>query len=81
MVERIAAGGAQTMRDARLPAKLVDFKGLKSIFSIWYSRSQLSRLEQEGQFPKRVTLGAHRAAWVEHEIIAWASAREAAKNS
>ena len=57
------------------PTKLVDFKGLKAIHGIYFSRTHLSRLEIKKQFPKRVTLGANRVAWVESEIIAWAAAK------
>ena len=57
------------------PTKLVDFKGLKAIHGISFSRTHLSRLENVKQFPKRVTLGAKRVAWVESEIIAWAAAK------
>lgn len=68
------------MKETARPTKLVDFKGLKEFHGVCYSRSHLFRLEQERRFPKRVTLGAHRVAWVETEIIEWAAALIAARD-
>lgn len=36
-----------------------------------YCRQQIKRLEDEGKFPKRVTLGKHRVAWVLEEVEQW----------
>jgi prophage regulatory protein len=63
------------------PTKLVDFKGLKEKHGIYFSRTHLSRLEIEKEFPKRVILGAKRVAWVESEIVAWAAAKIAARDA
>ena len=40
-----------------------------------YSEGHIWRLEQAGKFPRRVRLGANRAAWVEAEINEWISAK------
>lgn len=40
-----------------------------------YSRVQLWRLERQGNFPRRVKLGANRIAWVEAEIDDWIADR------
>lgn len=36
-----------------------------------YSPAHIDRLEAAGLFPKRVTLGQARVAWVEEEVDAW----------
>jgi prophage regulatory protein len=35
---------------------------------IYYSKTQLWRLEKAGMFPKRVKIGSYRHGWVESEI-------------
>ena len=55
--------------------KLVSKKELKSVYGIPYHPSHIARLEGEGQFPKRVTLGACRVAWVAEEVEAWIEER------
>lgn len=62
------------------PRKLVDFKGLKAKYGIPFSRTHLANLERQEKFPKRVSLGAHRVAWVIHEIEAWIADRIAARD-
>lgn len=44
-----------------------------------YSQNQLRRLEAQGDFPKRVRIGANRVAWVREEIDQWIEARMAAR--
>lgn len=40
------------------------------------SRSSIYRLEAEGNFPKRIQIGAgHSVAWYEHEIEEWLNSR------
>ena len=36
-----------------------------------YSLSQLTRLEQQGLFPKRLKLGPSRVGWLISEVYAW----------
>lgn len=68
--------GARPMtRKPEGPRKLVDFKGLKTKYGIPFSRTHITRQESEGKFPKRVSIGAHRVAWVESEIDEWLAAR------
>jgi len=55
--------------------KLVDKRGLKSIYGIPYCFAHIKRLEDKSQFPKRVQLGACRVAWVADEIEAWIAER------
>lgn len=43
------------------------------------SRTQHWRLELEGKFPRRVTLGARRHGYVEAEILAWVQERISAR--
>lgn len=40
-----------------------------------YSPAHLDRLEKAGLFPKRVTLGQARVAWVEEEVRDWMQRR------
>ncbi|MDE2465947.1 MAG: AlpA family phage regulatory protein [Alphaproteobacteria bacterium] len=49
---------------------LVPYEALRSR-GITYSKVQLWRLERAGQFPKRVSIGAGRHAWVESELDAF----------
>ena len=55
--------------------KLVDKKGLKSIYGIPYSQQHIARLEKAGQFPQRKRLGSCRVAWLCVEIEAWIVSR------
>lgn len=57
--------------------KLVSKKKLKSIYGIPYCFAHIARLEAGGQFPKRVTLGACRVAWVADEVEHWIEERAA----
>jgi len=43
--------------------------------AIPYSASQIWRLEQQGDFPKRVRIGPNRVSWLESEIEAWISSK------
>jgi prophage regulatory protein len=61
------------------PQKLIDFKDLKATRGISFSRTHLANLENEGKFPKRVQLGAHRIGWVMAEIDEWLAARIASR--
>lgn len=55
--------------------KLVSKKELKSIYGVPYSFAHIARLEGQGQFPKRVKLGACRVAWLAEEVQAWIDER------
>jgi len=55
--------------------KLISKKELKSIYGIPYCFAHIARLEAAGQFPKRVTLGACRVAWVAEEVETWIEER------
>ena len=41
------------------------------------SRSQIWRLEQAGQFPRRIKIAARRVGWLQSEIEGWILARAA----
>lgn len=45
------------------------------------SKSQVQKLEQRNQFPKRIKLGEHASGWIESEIDAWIQARIAKSRS
>ena len=53
--------------------KLIDWKTLKTM--VPYARYSIWRLEQAGEFPKRVQLGKCRVAWVLSEVEAWIEER------
>ena len=55
--------------------KLITWKQLKNELGVPYSRQHVGRLEEAGQFPKRVRLGQARVAWVMDEIQAWIDQR------
>lgn len=38
------------------------------------------RLEREGDFPKRISLGGNSVGWLEDEVVAWIAARAAARD-
>ena len=61
--------------------KLVSKKELKSVYGIPYCPAHISRLESAGTFPKRVTLGAFRVAWVAEEVDEWIEVRIASRVS
>jgi prophage regulatory protein len=45
-----------------------------------YSDMHIWRLEQVGQFPRRIKIGVHRVGWVLGEVIAWIEARKALRD-
>jgi prophage regulatory protein len=55
--------------------RLVDKKGLKTIYGIPYCSQHIARLEKAGEFPKRLHLGPCRVAWYCSEIEAWIASR------
>ncbi|QQP88145.1 AlpA family phage regulatory protein [Skermanella sp. TT6] len=60
-------GGVSPMPSA-VP-KLVTAKELSA--KIPYSAVHVWRLEQKGEFPRRIHLGCNRVAWLEAEILEW----------
>jgi prophage regulatory protein len=57
--------------------KLASNKELESVFGIPYCFAHIQRLEDAGEFPKRLRLGACRVAWFEDEISDWIAERAA----
>lgn len=49
--------------------KLLSKKALRE--KVVYSIQHITRLEQEGKFPKRIRLGDNRVAWLESEVDKW----------
>ena len=49
------------------PSKLLSFPELRER-GVLLGRRQVDRLEAEGKFPKRVSVGANRVGWVAAEI-------------
>jgi prophage regulatory protein len=44
-----------------------------------YSMNHIRRLEEAGQFPKRVRVGANRVGWVRAEVEQWINDRMGAR--
>jgi prophage regulatory protein len=49
--------------------KFIRFDSLAEMVGL--SRTTIYRLEQQGQFPKRVKLGSNSVAWRMTEILSW----------
>lgn len=58
--------------------RLINAKELKH--RVVFSQQHIYRLEDRGEFPKRVHLGKARIGWREIEIIAWMQAKIDARN-
>jgi len=61
--------------------KLVSKKELKSVYGVPYSFTHIARLEQAGDFPKRIKLGQCRVAWFADEIETWIDERAAERDT
>lgn len=55
--------------------RLVDKKGLKTVYGIPYSHQHVARLEKAGKFPRRIQLGQCRVAWYAQHVEAWIASR------
>jgi prophage regulatory protein len=57
--------------------KLVRGSELSTI--VPYSMNHIRRLEEAGQFPKRIRIGANRVGWVRAEVEQWLNDRMGAR--
>lgn len=53
--------------------KLIDFKEVAYLTGL--SRSTIWKLENDGDFPERITLSKRSVRWIESEIMQWISIR------
>lgn len=53
--------------------KFIRFGSLAEMVGL--SRTTIYRLEQQGQFPKRVKLGSNSVAWRQSEVLNWMSVK------
>ena len=53
--------------------RIINKKELLTI--VPYSPQHILRLEKQGEFPKRVAVGARRVGWYLHEVLDWLAAR------
>lgn len=53
--------------------RMLSKKQLRDI--VLYSPAHIDRLENAGQFPKRVRLGKNRVGWVAQEVYDWLRSR------
>lgn len=58
--------------------KLLPFPELRER-GVLHGRRQVDRLEAEGKFPKRVSVGTNRVGWVATEIDDWVNAAISAR--
>jgi len=49
--------------------KMLDKRQLKEL--VLYSPQHIQRLENAGEFPKRVQIGNSRVGWIESEVLDW----------
>lgn len=59
--------------------KLVSRKDLKVVYGIPYSHQHIRRLELDGKFPNRITLGQCRVAWLVVEVEEWIDTKIASR--
>jgi len=60
---------AETPPVVRAPDRLINAKRLKH--RVLFSLQHIYRLEEHGEFPKRIHLGKARVAWSSAEVTAW----------
>ena len=53
--------------------RIISKRQLKEL--VLYSPQHIARLEDAGQFPKRVKLGNNRVGWIEQEVLDWLQER------
>ena len=63
---------------ADLLPRIIGWTMLRSM--VPYTRQHVLRLEKEGKFPKRVTIGANRVGWLASEVEGWINARVAERD-
>lgn len=63
--------------EAENSIRVIDLAELQGLVPL--SRSQIWRLEQAGQFPRRVRIGQRRVAWRVSEIDNWLKTRSASR--
>ena len=57
----------------QFPLRIIPWSELQAI--VPYTRQHILRLEKEGKFPGRVTVGANRVGWLLTEVEAWIKER------
>jgi len=89
----LAANGAQeavtqmpppVLREVGAPQKKQSrnliYHQLKSLKGIPFSRPHLARLEETGEFPRRVQISAARIGWREDEVDEWLQSKADARS-
>lgn len=66
----------QQVEQARESLRVIRFPELYR--KVGLCRSQVWRLEKEGDFPKSIQLGKNSKGWIESDIDAWLQERKAA---
>jgi prophage regulatory protein len=61
--------------------RLLSYAVLKSEKGVSYSKQHLKRLEEAGEFPRRVPIGGNRYCYVESEVDAWLEQKIAARDA
>lgn len=53
----------------RVPRKIIRMRRVRELISL--SETTIWRLQQDGRFPMRMSLGARAVGWFEDEILEW----------
>ncbi len=53
----------------RIPRKIIRMRRVRGLISL--SETTIWRLQQEGRFPMRMSLGARAVGWFEDEVLDW----------
>lgn len=61
--------------------RLLDRRELRNKWGVTFCRQHLIRLEERGQFPRRVRLGSRSVGWWESEVRAWWRERDAERTT
>lgn len=61
----------QSINGVIMSLKLISFEDLNALKGIRYSRDHVRRMAKAGAFPKPISVGAARIAWVESEVDEW----------
>lgn len=69
------SGGSSRDQIIQIGDRFIEISEVRSIASV--SRAHIYRLESAGAFPRRISLGRNRAAWLEREVREWGRSQEA----
>jgi prophage regulatory protein len=62
------------------PERFLRYVDLEPKKGIPWTRQYVRRLEKEGRFPRKISLGGQTKGWLESQIDAWFEERAATRN-